>query len=78
MKCSNPQCNHGIGLISYRRAFAKKRYCSKKCRDSYVIEWAKPAVPPPAATYVEWPFLQLAGNALPQMVVAAVARARSR
>ncbi len=78
MKCSNPQCNHGIGLISYRRSFAKKRYCSKTCRDSYAIEWAKPAVPAPATTHIEWSFLQPVGNAFPQMVVAAVARARSR
>ncbi len=45
MKCSNPQCNHGIGLVSYRRVFAKRRYCSKQCRDSYVIEQAGSAVP---------------------------------
>ena len=76
MKCSNPQCDHGIGLLSYRRAFSKRRYCSKKCRDSYVIERAKPAVPGrAAATCVEWPFLQPVGNAIPQP---AVARARSR
>jgi hypothetical protein len=64
MKCSNPQCNHGIGLVSYRRAFAKGRYCSKKCRNSYVIERAKPAIPGRAATtYFEWLFLQPGGNA---------------
>jgi hypothetical protein len=78
MKCSNPQCDHGIGLLSYRRAFSKRRYCSKKCRDCYVIERAEPAVPErAAATGFEWPFLQSVGNALPQMVPA-VARARSR
>ena len=78
MKCSNPQCNHGIGLVSYRRPFAKRRYCSKKCRDCYVIEPAEPAVPErTAATYVEWPFLQPVDNAFPQMVPAG-ARARSR
>ena len=73
MKCSNPQCNHGIGLVSYRRALAKSRYCSRKCRDSYLTEWAKPA----AATCVEWPFLRPVGHALPQMA-AAVARPRVR
>jgi len=77
MKCANPQCDHGIGLVSYRRAFAKKRYCSKGCRDSYVMEWATPAVPQrAAATYLESLFPPV-GNALPQMVRAA-ARARSR
>jgi hypothetical protein len=78
MKCSNPQCDYGIGLLSYRRAFSKSRYCSKNCRDSYVIKRAEPAVPGrAAATCVEWSFLQPVGNALPQMVPA-VARARSR
>jgi hypothetical protein len=78
MKCSNPQCNHGIGLVSYRRAFAKRRYCSKECRDSYAIEQAEPAVPERgAATFLEWLFLRPVGNAHPQMVPA-VARARSR
>ena len=33
MKCSNPNCGHGIGLVSYRRGwFDKRRFCSKKCR----------------------------------------------
>jgi hypothetical protein len=66
MKCSNPQCNHGIGLVSYRRgAFTKGRYCSKKCRDSCVIERAKPGRA--ANTYFEWLFLQPGGNvAVPQ------------
>ncbi len=79
MKCSHPQCNHGIGLVSYRRgAFAKGRYCSKKCRDSHVIEWGKPDIPQrPAATYFEWLSLQPGGSALPQKVPA-VARPRSR
>ena len=37
MKCSNPGCNRGLGLISYRRGwFGKRRYCSRKCRDSLV------------------------------------------
>jgi hypothetical protein len=78
MKCSHPQCNRGIGLVSYRRAFAKGRYCSKECRDSYVIERAKAAIPQsPATTYVEWLFLQPVGNTLPQMLPA-VARGRCR
>ncbi len=76
MKCANPQCNHGIGLISYRRAFAKRRYCSKTCRDSTMVEWAKPAVPEPAATHVE--VLRPFGAVPTQMVMEAAARARSR
>jgi hypothetical protein len=31
MKCSNPKCGHGIGLVSYQRHwFDKRRFCSKK------------------------------------------------
>ena len=37
MKCSNPDCNRGIGLVAYRRGwFSKRRYCSKHCRDALV------------------------------------------
>jgi hypothetical protein len=36
MKCSNPDCNRGIGLVAYRRGwFSKRRYCSKHCRDAF-------------------------------------------
>jgi hypothetical protein len=36
MKCSNLNCGHGIGLVSYRRGwFDKRRFCSKKCRDDF-------------------------------------------
>ena len=39
MKCSNPNCGHGIGLVSYRRGwFDKRRFCSKKCRDHLTVE----------------------------------------
>ena len=37
MKCSNPDCNRGIGLVSYRRSwFGNGRYCSKHCRQASV------------------------------------------
>jgi hypothetical protein len=78
MKCSHPQCNRGIGLVSYRRGFAKGRYCSKKCRDSYVIERKTLVIPQQVATtYFEWLFLQPCGGTIPQMVPA-VTRPRSR
>src|SRR5215475_1450795 len=39
MKCSNPNCRHGIGLVSYQRGwFDKQRFCSKKCRDDLGVE----------------------------------------
>jgi len=59
MKCAHPDCNRGIGLVSYRRPFGKARYCSKQCRDSYVAEKVTPDTGRrPAATYFEWLFLQ--------------------
>jgi transposase-like protein len=43
MKCSNPNCNRGIGLVSHQRSsFDKQRFCSKKCRDNFVKEKSKP------------------------------------
>jgi len=39
MKCSNPDCSRGIGLIAYRRGwFSKRRYCSQHCRDALVAD----------------------------------------
>jgi hypothetical protein len=39
MKCSNRNCGHGIGLVSYRRGwFDKRLFCSKKCRDDLTVE----------------------------------------
>jgi len=35
MKCGHPACNRGIGLMSHRRWFSSKLYCSKACRDDY-------------------------------------------
>ena len=35
MKCENPDCNRGIGLVSHRRSWLDKhRYCSKRCCDA--------------------------------------------
>jgi hypothetical protein len=36
MRCGHPSCNRGIGLLSHRRWFSNKLYCSKACRDDYV------------------------------------------
>jgi hypothetical protein len=39
MRCSNPDCNRGIGLVAYRRDwFSKRRHCSKHCRDAFVAD----------------------------------------
>ena len=42
MKCSNPYCNRGIGLVAHRRGwFSKRRYCSKHCRVAFVAHVPK-------------------------------------
>jgi hypothetical protein len=38
MKCAHPMCSRGIGLVSYRRPFAKRLYCSRACRHNYAGE----------------------------------------
>ena len=41
MKCSHPMCNRGIGLVSHRRGFSKRLYCSRACRHNYAGEWTR-------------------------------------
>jgi hypothetical protein len=80
MKCANPTCNHGIGLISYRRGwFAKRQFCSRQCRDRFVVERAKPPAPTrnAATTYVEWLFMQPGVQAPPRLAMEAI-RVRAR
>jgi ribosomal protein L24E len=43
MKCSNLNCGHGIGLVSYRRGWW--RFCSKKCRDDFTAARPRPSQP---------------------------------
>ncbi len=79
MKCSNPNCNHGLGLVSYRRGlFGKGRYCSRRCRDTFVFVTERPERPQQernATTYFEWLFLQPIENPRPMLVPV---RARAR
>jgi hypothetical protein len=57
MKCSNRDCNRGIGLVAYRRGwFSKRRYCSKHCRDAFVADAPKLQQERSATTYFEWLF----------------------
>jgi hypothetical protein len=45
MKCAHPTCHRGIGLVSHRRGwFGKRLYCSRDCRDNYVVEVRPPRV----------------------------------
>ena len=77
MKCSNPNCNRGIGLVAYRRGWVnKRRYCSKHCRDAFVAETPKLRQKPSEMTYFEWLFLQPIEN--PQLKLKpAVIRAKA-
>ena len=60
MKCSNPDCNRGIGLVAYPNGWlGKRRYCSRQCRDAFVSERPKLSEQEGSATtYFEWLFLQ--------------------
>ena len=61
MKCSNPDCNRGIGLLAHQQRgwFGKRRYCSKQCRDTFVGARPKTSQQEGSAiTYFEWLFLQ--------------------
>jgi hypothetical protein len=68
MKCSNPHCNRGFGLLAHRRAwFDKQRYCSKECRNTFAAERLKMSQQErSAATYVEWLFLLPVENPRPK------------
>jgi hypothetical protein len=75
MRCLNPDCNRGIGLVAYRRGwFSKRRYCSKHCRDAVLADAPKPQQKRSPTTYFDWLFEQSVLHA--QLVPAAI-RARS-
>jgi hypothetical protein len=78
MKCTNPDCNRSIGLVSYRRAWSSKRYCSRQCREALVTE--RPNVPHQDRSGMSrfaWLFLPPAENPSPKMAPAVV-RVRTR
>jgi hypothetical protein len=76
MKCSNPLCNRGIGLISHRRGwFCKRRYCSRKCRDAFVTDLPKWSTQEHnASAYFGWLFVQLPAQKSMQAVIRVKAR----
>jgi hypothetical protein len=79
MKCSNPECSRGIGLVSHQRGwFGKQRYCSRICRDAFGVEQPKPSsrkrIP---GSYFEWLISQPTGNPQPRLM-GAMARVRAR
>jgi hypothetical protein len=38
MRCAHPGCNRGIGLVSHRRWFSNRLYCSRACCYDYVTQ----------------------------------------
>jgi hypothetical protein len=56
MKCANPECDRGVGLVHHRRRwFSKRRYGSKNYRDTFVADLAKQSEQEwRAMTDVEW------------------------
>jgi len=78
MKCSNPYCNRGIGLVAHRRGwFSKRRYCSRNCRKAFVADLPKQShQEQSASTYFEWLFLQPIENP-PQKLMPAIIRIKA-
>ena len=69
MKCSNPNCSRGIGLVAHRRGlFGKGLYCSKQCRDTLVRQPKCLHQDPDATTYFEWLFSHPIANPRPVLV----------
>ena len=79
MKCSNPNCNRGIGLVSHQRGWlGKQRYCSRRCRDALEVDRPSPSSRKRSPrTYFEWLLSQPTGN--PQSkLMGAMVRVRAR
>jgi hypothetical protein len=63
MRCANPMCNRGIGLVSHRLGLFDKRYaCSTKCRTQFVAEVKRTRYLACRRAVVSW----LAAHLLPQ------------
>jgi len=64
MRCSNPYCNRGIGLLAHRRGwFSRRRYCSRNCRYAFAAVQPKRSYQEQSAsTYFEWLFSQPMGT----------------
>ena len=73
MKCSNPECNRSIGLVSHQRGwFGKRRYCSSRCRDALKLERRRPSSNERSLrTYFDWLFSPT-GNPQPRLIRAIV------
>jgi len=71
MKCSNPDCNRGIGLVSHRRGwFDRRRYCSKRCCEAVSSQATerRSSHQPRNTSYVDWLFSQATRRPQPRRV----------
>lgn len=77
MKCSNRDCDRGLGLVQYRRGwFSKRRYCSRRCRDGFVARLPKHVQRDwNATTYFEWLFQRPIEKNQPKPIPAVIRRA---
>ena len=65
MRCANPICSRGVGLVSHRLGLFDKRYaCSKKCRMECVADIKRARYLAWRRAVVSW----LAAHLLPQAV----------
>ncbi len=69
MKCANPNCSRGIGLVAHRRGLSGKGlYCSKRCRDTLIRQSHRPLQDPNDTTYFEWLFSHPIANPRPVLM----------
>ena len=75
MKCSNQDCNRGIGLVHYRRgSFSSMRYCSRSCRDAFAADVSRLRQKRGAESYFEWLFIRPIENPQQKLIPAFIRR----
>jgi hypothetical protein len=79
MKCSNPNCGHGMGLVSYQRHwFDKRRFCSNKCRYDFTVENRRPSQQERlVGSYFNWLFANATSKAASSNYSRKLAQARA-
>ena len=85
MKCSNPYCNRGIGLIAYQRGwFSKRRYCSRHCRNAIMADaplqqkWDRPLLKRLVIAFIAFVGLTVPATFAMAILVAPPARPEAR
>jgi hypothetical protein len=77
MKCSNPDCDRGIGLVGYQGSwFSKGRYCSQRCCRDAVADAANAQQKPVLKRFI-FAFVAFVGLIVPATFTMAVLAAPS-